>query len=151
MILKEKDYIEKINAMTKESWEPLLALIPIIEKTEKFEGDVQIKENDDGIIFNLGQTDEAEIVEKFRKVAYEIPIVIDFNWPAWDEGRKIVSDINFDFDSIDIPTKCKIITAILRNNRFCDGVLAAYFESGLILKVLKSIKKQHVRQTIDKT
>jgi hypothetical protein len=142
MFLKDKDHIEKINSMTRESWEPLLALIPTIEKTEKFQGDVQFIENDDEIIFNLCQTDEAEIVDKFRQAAYEIRIVIDFNWPAWKEGEEIVSNTNFDYDSIDIPTKCKIITAILRNDRFCEGVLASYFDSGLILKVLKSIQKQ---------
>ena len=53
-----------------------------------------------------------------------------------------MNDKNFNFDSIDIPTMCKIITAIVRNNRFCDGALVSAFESGLILKILKSIKHQ---------
>ena len=30
---------------------------------------------------------------------------------------------DFNFNTIEIPTICKIITAIVRNNRFCDGAL----------------------------
>lgn len=40
------------------------------------------------------------------------------------------------------PQNVKVITAILRNDRFCDGVLASHFDSGLILKVLKAIQRQ---------
>jgi hypothetical protein len=35
------------------------------------------------------------------------------------------------YNTIEIPTICKIITAIVRNNRFCDGALVSQFESGL--------------------
>ena len=51
-------------------------------------------------------------------------------------------DENFDFDSTDLITKCKLITAIVRNDRFCEGALVAAFESGLILKILKSMEKE---------
>ena len=49
---------------------------------------------------------------------------------------------DFNFNTIEIPTICKIITAIVRNNRFCDGALVSQFESGLILKLLKAIQYQ---------
>jgi hypothetical protein len=71
-----------------------------------------------------------------------MPIVIKFNWPEWEEGRRIANDANFDYDTIDIPTKCKLITAIVRNDRFNDGALIMAFESGWILKVLRSIERQ---------
>ena len=51
-------------------------------------------------------------------------------------------DKEFDFNVIDIPKKCKLVTAIIRNDRFCEGALISAFESGLILKILKSIKLQ---------
>ncbi|PLW97209.1 MAG: hypothetical protein C0593_09195, partial [Marinilabiliales bacterium] len=85
---------------------------------------------------------EASIISHFREVIYEIPVIVAFNWPEWEQGKEIVSDKNFDFDSIDIPTKCKIISAIARNDRFCDGVLLSAFQSGMMLKILKSIKGQ---------
>jgi hypothetical protein len=53
----------------------------------------------------------------------------------------MAGDENFDFDTVDLLTKCKLITAIVRNDRFCEGALVSAFNSGLILRILKSIKK----------
>ncbi len=142
MILNENNYIKAINNYTKEDWLPLLRLIPEIEKVKKFgDNSEAIKLLEQGII-TMEPGEENPIVRQFREVVYSIPIIIDFDWGSWDEGRRIVSDENFDFDSMDIPEKCKIITAIVRNDRFCSGVLVEAFESGMMLKVLKSIQKQ---------
>lgn len=142
MILNENKYIEAISGFSKNDWLPLLDLIPKIEKIVKFGDDTDaMKLLEQGII-DMNPYEEHPIVEEFRDVVYSIPIIVDFNWGAWDNGRKIVSDEDFDYDSIDIPTKCKIITAIVRNDRFCSGRLVEAFESGMMLKVLKSIRKQ---------
>jgi len=141
-LLKEDNFIEKITSYSEQDWKPLLGLIPKIEKVEKFGDDSEaMKLLEQGII-DMNPYEENEVVEEFRQVCYTIPIMIDFNWGSWDEGRAIVSDNNFDYDTIDIPTKCKIITAIVRNDRFCSGRLVEAFESGMMLKVLKSIRKQ---------
>jgi hypothetical protein len=82
------------------------------------------------------------VVETFNELIYNIGIIVDFNWGAWDGGRQILRNLNFDYNSIDIPTKCKLITAISRNDRFCEGALASEFKNGNILKILKSIDLQ---------
>jgi len=84
----------------------------------------------------------APIVSQFVEIVYSLPIIISFDWGAWEKGRKIASDENFDFDTLDVPTKCKLITVIVRNDRFCECALVSAFESGMILKILKSIEKQ---------
>ncbi len=140
-ILKEVTHIEAINSYGLQDWKPLLDLIPRIENQASFgelSGDVVLE--DESII--LPSYIEASIVNDFMEVVYDIPIIIDFNWARWDEGRKIASDETFDFDTIDIPTKCKLITAFVRNDRFCDGALAGAFQRGTILKILKSIQRQ---------
>ena len=141
-VLTEDNYIKKINSYTQQDWKPLLDLIPEIEKIEKFGDDTEATKLLEKGIIHMNPYVEHEIVEEFRQACYAIPIIIGFNWSAWDEGRKIVSDEHFDYDIIDIPTKCKIITAIVRNDRFCSGSLVGAFETGMILKVLKSIQKQ---------
>ena len=35
-LLNPDNYIKKINSYTEEEWKPLLDLIPVIEKVEKF-------------------------------------------------------------------------------------------------------------------
>ena len=132
-MLTEENYEETINSYTKHDWQRLFALIPIIENSLKFE-----EMGDDKTPYLV----EKAIVHDFRNAIYEIPIAVIFDWSSWKEGRKIANDDHLDFDSIDIPTKCKLITAIVRNDRFCEGALVAAFESGFILKVLTSIQRQ---------
>lgn len=141
-VLKEHDYLERINSYTLSDWQPLLDLIPRIESEDKFGESIGVNLTDDEETITIPQFFESGIVSEFREMVYKIPIMIDFDWPDWKEGREMASDTDFDFDSVDIPTKCKVISAIVRNDRFCDGALAGAFERGLILKVLKSIEKQ---------
>ncbi len=141
-LLKPDNYIEKINSYTEEEWKPLLDLIPKIEKVEKFGDDTEAMKLLEKGIIDMHPYLEHEIVGQFREVVYSIPIIIDFDWGSWDEGREMLSNNNFDYDTIDIPAKCKIITALVRNDRFCDGVLVGAFEAGMILKLLRSIQQQ---------
>lgn len=140
MILTEENYIEQINGFHKDHWKPLLDLIPEIEKTSKF-GEMKFPDNKDGIISPPFYV-ESPVVFTFLEVVYKLPIIVDFNWPEWNEGQNILNDKNFNFDSIDIPTKCKLITAIVRQDRFSEGTLIRAFDSGLMYKILISIKKQ---------
>ncbi len=141
MILNTENYIEKINALTQQDWKPLLDLIPEIEKSKEFGEFPEPTEEEAGLqTFPLWLN--GSLIDRFLGIVYEMPIIINFNWSAWDEGRKMANDPNFDHNSLDIPTKCKLITAIVRNDRFNDGVLINAFESGLMLRLLKAIKQQ---------
>ena len=121
-ILNEENYIAEILAMTKQDWQPLLDLIPEIETTVKFGEMAGGEEGTNGII-QMPYWQETPIVSRFQKIVYDLSIIIDFDWSSWDEGRQIVNDEEFDYNAIDIPTKCRVITAIVRNNRFCEGAL----------------------------
>jgi len=142
--LTENNHQEIINAYTLQEWKPLLELIPRIERQKSFSKrrDVFVAGNNK---ITLPSFVEEPIVDEFREIVYQIPIIIDFDWSHWDEGRKIAQDEHFDFDSIDIPTKCKLITAFVRNDRFCDGALASAFQRGTILKILKAMEGQALK------
>lgn len=141
-VLKPDNCIDKINSYTARDWKPLLDLIPEIERIEKFGDDSEAMKLLNVGIIDMNPYVEHKIVEQFREVLYSIPIAVDFDWGSWDEGREMVGDDTFDYDTIDIPTKCKIITAIARNDRFCSGRLVQAFETGMMQKVLRSIRKQ---------
>jgi len=138
--LKEENYREVIESYTLEDWKPLLALIPEIENTKEF-GRIVGGFRDENGVFQMPMWVEGIVIGKFIDVVYNMPIIISFKWYEWDEGREMGKS-GFDFDSVDIPTKCKLITAIVRNDRFCDGALVSAFESGIILRILKSIERQ---------
>jgi len=141
MILNENNYRETLDAFTHQDWQPLIELIPKIESISKF-GKMAGGEKDEKGIIQFPYMKQAPIISEFVKIVYSLPIIINFDWGAWDEGRKIANDSNFDFDTIGLAIKCKLITTIVRNDRFSEGELVSAFESGLILKILKSIEKQ---------
>ena len=141
MLLDERNCKDKINAFTYQDWQPLMALIPEIGNTSNF-GEWSGGNKDEEGVVQAPYCVPATIVSQFIEIVYAIPIIIDFDWGAWDEGRNIARDDNIDFDTIDLLEKCKLITAIVRNNRFCEGALVSAFESGLILNILKSIEKE---------
>jgi len=89
--------------------------------------------------FRDGVSDD--VLNIFINVAYIMPLVIDFDWTTWEEGPRLLSTPNVDYNKIDLLTKRKLITAILRKDRFCEGTLAHAIGSGLILKILKSIHR----------
>ena len=135
MLLDENNYKEQIHSFTQQDWKPLIELIPKVESTSKF-GEWE----EENILFPY--CIEAPIVSQFLHIVYRLPIIISFDWGAWEEGRKIASNDDFDLDTLDLPAKCKLITAIVRSDRFSEGTLVSAFESGLILRILKSIEKQ---------
>ena len=141
MTLTEENYEEVINSYNKQDWQQLLDLIPEIENTSKF-GELAGLEKDENGVMTMPFIKEEPIVIRFHYIVSELPIMICFDWINWSKSMQKVKDNNFDFNTIDIPTKCKLITAIVRQNRFHDGALVSAFESGLILKILKSIQKQ---------
>ncbi len=68
--------------------------------------------------------------------------MINFDWPSWEDGRKIINDDNIDYDSICMVTKCKLITTLVRNDRFHEGALALAFRDGTMQKILESVDKE---------
>ncbi len=128
-----------IEKLSKNDWEKLFALIPIIESTKDFviEGGL-IEDDNDPDSFTITPIKEAKVVFDFERIMYDLDLVIDFNWPAWDEGRAIVEKGKY--SNLDTITLLKILTAFIRNNRFCDGALAERFEDRTIEKILRRIE-----------
>jgi len=133
MVLSPDD-IEQIYGYTNDQWQPLLDQIPIIEHCPELSGTSDAEQSGRHTISTL-----SDIIQQFHKVVYDIPVVISFDWAGWDEGR-LMTEPDFDLNTVDVVAKCKLITALVRNDRFCEGALESALESGLILRILTSIQ-----------
>ncbi|MEA1910800.1 MAG: DUF6508 domain-containing protein [Spirochaetota bacterium] len=141
MLLDENNYKEKLFAFTNQDWQPFIKIIHKIEKTSYF-GELGKLEMVDKGVYQESFSTFAPIVSEFLEIVYNLPVIVNFNWKIWKEGWDILNDQNFDFDKLDIPTKCKLLTTVIRNDRFCEGALVSAFKSGLMLNILKSIEKE---------
>ncbi|MFA5546149.1 MAG: DUF6508 domain-containing protein [Sphaerochaetaceae bacterium] len=131
-----EDLSDHLAEITQDQWNTLFAMIPEIENTTYFE-EITFK---DGIIYPATWP---EIVNRFHKYVYEIGLVVDFDWPHWDEGKRILSGEVEDLSKHSAITLCKLLTAIVRSDRFVEGTLIAYFENGTILSILRALKKHY--------
>lgn len=140
-MLTEENYELTINSYLENDWKPLLEFFNRLQD-QRITSKLVIGKPDKNGVTPFPYYEVNSLISEFQEIVYNIPVMISFDWTSWDEGREIIRDINFDFDKIDIPTKCKLITAFVRSDRFCDGALIMAFESGQIPDILKSIKKQ---------
>ena len=77
---------------------------------------------------------------KAMEFLYENELIIDFDWGKWDEGREFFKNNGPNkYDIIDREFTLKLLTAVARNDRFCDGVWGNLFESGTALILFKKL------------
>lgn len=129
----------KISSLKKEEWQQMIDLIPRIEESRSF-GEFIIGElNSEGVQHFPYMVPE-DIVVDFERIAYDLNIVISFDWSNWTKGSQLINDPDTNYGELDLVTLVKLITAIIRADRFNEGLLVSYFESGIILKILEAIK-----------
>lgn len=56
-------------------------------------------------------------------------VVVGFAWADWDEGRRLQPS---DLAGCPVRDAVKMLTAVVRNDRFCAGALGGALESGMV-------------------
>lgn len=148
MIELEK-FPKHLTSLNQSDWERLFALLPEIESSEKF-GEIKGGERQDDNTLTFPYWDSMEIVDKTFKVINELNLTPIFAWTTWKEGKIILNDKSFDYSILDTITLCKLLTTIIRADRFNDGFLISCFDRGVIAKIIKGLKNniQSVNQNI---
>jgi hypothetical protein len=93
--------------------------------------------NEDGS-FVMPWVDRHETVSEFVRAFHDCGIVFPFDWSGWDEGREMAEWD--DFTGVDMLTLRKLLTAIIRNDRFCEGALQEALEDGVIQRIVVAMK-----------
>jgi len=131
----------KISSLKKEEWQLMIDLIPRIVESRSF-GELIIGELNSERVQHFPYMVPEDVVVDFERIAYDLNIVISFDWSNWTKGSQLINDPDTNYGELDLVTLVKLITAIIRADRFNEGLMVSYFESGLILKILEAIKLQ---------
>lgn len=82
----------------------------------------------------------APATERFIEAAYEAGwILLDFDWPKWTKSEE-AERLRGSPDALaraDAVQLAKLLTACIREDRFCEGALLQDFRSGLIVRILR--------------
>lgn len=136
---------EHIRTLTTNEWDRLFSLLPEIEATKKF-GELKGGEILGDGSFTFPYWSSSEIVDRVFELIHELDIVPVFDWTSWDEGKTILKNQNFNYSNLDTITLCKLLTTIIRANRFNDGFFILSFENGVIPKIIKAIKQNEMKK-----
>jgi hypothetical protein len=86
-----------------------------------------------------------EKIADFSRMVYDMEIVIGFDWLEWKEGQAMLKNPNQEYTQLDGMALCKLITLIVRAERFYEGYLNNCFENGSVLKIVTSLYQQYVK------
>ncbi len=129
-----------LKNISQEDWERLFQFIPLIKEHESF-GKMKAGEKDAKGIIEFPYVIPHKVVDDFTDIMYKLNLVIDFDWGKWTAGSKIVA--NGSYKNHNEITLIKILTAIIRKDRFQEGLLAEAFENGTIGKILSELKRKY--------
>jgi hypothetical protein len=138
MMIVLEQFPEHLESLKRSDWERLFSLLPEIEKSKNF-GEFCGPERIDANTVTMPYWKSSDIVDNTCKVLYELQLLPAFDWNSWKEGQAILSNENSDYSSLDKITLCKLLTTIIRADRFNDGYLISCFSDGVIVKIIKGL------------
>ena len=79
-------------------------------------------------------------VRKFLHTLYDEGFIYPFDWGSWDYGVKLNRNPEL-LQKANLLTLRKLMTAHVRQDRFCEGHLAGIFENGLVIRLLERLQQ----------
>lgn len=78
---------------------------------------------------------------EFQQALYDNGWIKPFDWGEWQETARAHVEDPAKVESADAETIQKLFTTHVRKERFCEGHLAAMFENGHIVGLLRRLRE----------
>jgi ADP-ribosyl-[dinitrogen reductase] hydrolase len=143
MSINISDFEMNLAKIPAGDWNRFFALLPEIEKTIQFGEYIPDRRLDENTM-HIPYWVQSDLVSEFVQTFYNIGLCVVFDW-GWQEGTDIMDQEDFDYSTLDSLTLCKLLTKIVRADRFSEGALIKYFENGIIPKIIRALKENHTK------
>ena len=85
----------------------------------------------------------SDVTDRLMRVLYELDLIIAFKWMDWDEGRELLAGNDLSkLEGLPKHILIGLLTALARNDRFCEGAWGSAVEDGTIAKLLSELEKR---------
>lgn len=128
-----------LKTISRKKWSKLFDLLPELEKPQEFGRMEGLEKSEDGTL-SFPFWVSSEIVSKFFQTVNELNIIPAFDWGDWDEGKQILWNREYDYNKLDAVTLCKLMTCIIRSDRFFEGALVGNFKNGTMQRIIRALK-----------
>jgi hypothetical protein len=85
-----------------------------------------------------------EKISELVKMTYDMNILVPFDWREWKEGQQMINDPEKDFGQLDAVALCKLLTLVVRAERFYEGYLNNCLQNGSVLKIVTALVTKHL-------
>lgn len=131
------EWDDAVKNLTDEDWAQIEELNTQIQSHTGSWGKFEGGEKDESGAIQMPYALLDPLVHKFLEVWYDKNLVIPFDWSEWQEGRDWYANTDESkYDSLDSEKALKLLTAVIRNDRFNEGALMQAFESGAFPKII---------------
>ena len=135
-----EESVKAFSELSDETWEQFVDINNRVQSHEGSWGKTQGGETDEKGVIQMPYSVPDPLVSEFVTFMYVYELVVSFDWSAWDEGREWYKNSNESkYEALDIPTALKLLTAVMRNDRFNEGALVSAFESGDFPKIINKL------------
>ena len=83
---------------------------------------------------------KSALVTNIFNVIIDLRLTPVFNWMKWEEGKAILKDMTSDYLILDSITLCKLLTVIIRADRFNEGYMISCFDNGIMTSIIKGLQ-----------
>ena len=131
-----ENHLKKIPAT---DWEELFKLNEQLKQASSFgkmKGGEKIEEN----VSTFPYLEQSKLTRQFVRFLYDKNMLPSFDWPDWQEGKELLRQKDPNFANLDTITLCKLLTAIIRTDRFSDGTLVGMMKEGVIQRIVDGIQ-----------
>lgn len=135
-----EESVKAFSELGDETWEQFVDINNRVQSHEGSWGETRGGETDEKGVIQMPYSVPDPLVSEFVAFMYENELVVSFDWSAWDEGREWYKNSNESkYETLDIPTALKLLTAVMRNDRLNEGALVSAFESGDFPRIINKL------------
>ena len=124
----------------------LASLLPAFEAPDAEFGTWEGGDEVEPGTFTMPWFSHSELTSRFLEVAYcDGWVRPDFDWPAWaqtPEAQRLRDDREA-LEQATVLELARLLTVVIRSERFGEGAVAEAIESGLVAAVLRRIEQLH--------
>jgi hypothetical protein len=122
------------------NWSKIVDYLPVFEKIdEPSEAVIQTKPDGSTAAVNYKYHED---VLAFLSTLYHEDVLVDFDWSNWQKGNAILENKQFDLTALSLLEFRKLFTLIVRQDRFCEGLIHQCIKDGMVLKSLRIINSK---------
>lgn len=137
-------YSARLGELSADEQEALRAALRRVEDAESLGEWISAVKLQDGS-WRMPYARLADEASELLRVVEQVGLHIPFDWPSWEQGRKLAQDPAFETAASPAEAAMLIVT-LTRQDRFVDGALLQALQAGIIQRATRRLLDAAPRQ-----